>query len=108
MESQYSKSNMMLVPIQDRWMVPNAEPLHRYIEYNAGGLDGDAPDDEWTRDAKRVKAGHVKYCEDLYKHCPLAVHKNKNGGRLAYLGFVNGDGNVPCIVRALVANKGKR
>jgi len=108
MESQYSKSNMLLVPMQDRWMVPKAVPLHRYLLENAGCLDDDASDDEWTRDAERVKAGYIKYCEELYEYCPLAVHKNKNCGRLAYLGFVNGDGNVPYIVRALVTNKGRR
>lgn len=111
MESQYSKSNMLLVPMQDRWMVPKAVPLHRYLVENAGCLDDDASDDELTCDAERVKAGYIKYikyCEELYEYCPLAVHENKNGGRLAYLGFVNGDGNVPYIVRALVTNKGRR
>jgi hypothetical protein len=51
---------------------------------------------------------YVKYCEKLYEQCPLAVHNNENDGRLAYLGFENGDGNIPYIVRALVANKGER
>jgi hypothetical protein len=35
---------------------------------------------------------------------PLALHKDDvNHGRFAYLGFVNGDGNIPHIVRALLS-----
>lgn len=101
----YSKCNLLLVPIQDRWMIPKAQSLHEYIEEHAGILDGEEPDEYWKNEAETAKAGYVKYCEGLYEECPLAVHKNKNGGRLAYLGFVNGDGNIPRIVRRLVANK---
>ena len=102
---EYTKSNLLSVPVQDRWMVPKAQSLHEYIEEHAGCLDGEAPNKEWEKEAEMAKAGYVKYCERLYQQCPLAVHKNKNGGRLAYIGFVNGDGNIPYIVRRLVANK---
>mmetsp|Transcript_13864 Transcript_13864/g.33292 ORF Transcript_13864/g.33292 Transcript_13864/m.33292 type:complete len:210 (+) Transcript_13864:161-790(+) len=63
MRQQYTKSNLLRVPIQDRWMV------------------------------------------DKYEQCPLAVRKNSNGGRLAYLGFVNGDGNIPRIVKSVLTKK---
>ena len=102
---EYSKSNLLRVPIQDRWMVPKAQSLHEYIEEYAGSLNGEEPGEYWKNEAETAKAGYVKYCEALYEECPLAVHKNKNGGRLAYLGFVNGGGNIPRIVRRLVANK---
>ena len=101
-ELPYTKSNLLRVPVQDRWLVPKAMPLHEYIDNDAGFLDGEAPGEMWNNDAKTAKEGYAAYCESLYEQCPLAVHKNANGGRLAYLGFVNGDGNVPKIVRALV------
>lgn len=104
-EQQYTKCNLLRVPIQDRWMVAKPQPLHQYVEEIAGCLDGDAPDEDWKREAEKAKTRYVDYCEGLYKQCPLAVHKNDNGGRLAYLGFVNGDGNIPKIVRALVTKK---
>lgn len=104
-EQQYTKCNLLRVPIQDRWMVAKPQPLHQYVEEIAGCLDGDAPDEEWKREAEKAKTRYVDYCEGLYEQCPLAVHKNDNGGRLAYLGFVSGDGNIPKIVRALVTKK---
>jgi len=106
-EQEYSKCNLLKVPIQDRWMVAKPMPLHQYIEEDAGGLDGEAPDEEWKSAAETAKAGYVNYCDGLYEQCPLAVHKNKNGGRLAYLGFVNGNGKIPYIVRRLVTNGNK-
>jgi hypothetical protein len=37
--------------------------------------------------------------------CPLALHRDANhGGRFAYLGFVNGRGNIPQIARALITS----
>ena len=102
MEQQYTKCNLLQVPIQDRWMVPKAQPLHQYIDDHAGCLDGEEPEEEWKDEAEKAKGGYIKYCESLYNQCPLAVHKDKNGGRLAYLGFVNGDGNIPFYVRRIV------
>ena len=104
-DQQYTKSNLIKVPIQDRWMVPKAESLHVYMEERAGCLGGEPPDEEWKRDAERAKADYVEHCEGLYQYCPLAVHVNENGGKLAYLGFVNGDGNIPFIVRCLVTER---
>jgi len=104
-EQERTKSFLLDVPIQDRWIVPKAQPLHKYISDWAGSLDGDEPDEEWKTEAERAKAGYVKYCEEVYRQCPLAVHRNKNGGRLAYIGFANSDGNIPRIVRLLVTNK---
>ena len=102
MEQQYTKCNLLKVPVQDRWMVAKALPLHQYIDEHAGSLDGEEPSEEWKEEAEEAKAGYIKYCESQYHQCPLAVHKNKNGGRIAYLGFVNGDGNIPFYVRRLV------
>jgi len=104
-EQEYTKSNLLRVPVQDRWMVAKPQPLHQYVEELAGCLDGDAPDEDWKCAAKKAKSGYVNYCEELYEQCPLAVHKNDNDGRLAYLGFVNGDDSIPKIVRALVTKK---
>jgi len=104
-QQERAKSSLLKVPIQDRWMVPKAQPLHIYVEENAGCLDGEAPDEEWNAQAEKAKAGYATYCEDLYKQCPLAVHSNDRGGRLAYLGFVNGRGKIPYIVRSLMTKK---
>lgn len=106
MTQPYTKCNLLSVPIQDRWMVAKALPLYQYVADNAGSLSGHAPDTEWELEAKEAKAGYIQYCEDQYNQCPLAVHQNANGGRLAYLGFVNGDGgNIPKFVRSLVTKK---
>jgi hypothetical protein len=101
-DQQYSKANLLSVPIQDRWMVPKAEPLHIWLEDKIGLVDGEEPDDEWKAEAERTKKEYVAFCEGLYKQCPLAVHKNKDNGKLAYMGFVNGDGNIPKIVKGLL------
>ena len=105
MTQQYTKSNLLRVPVQDRWMVAKAQPLHQYIDEYAGSLDGQPPDEEWNQEVSRAKAGYLAYCEKQYEQCPLAVHKNDKGGRIAYLGFVNGDGNIPKYVRSLLTKK---
>jgi hypothetical protein len=38
-------------------------------------------------------------------HASLAMHTSRNGGKIAYLGFVNGDGNIPKFVRALLTGQ---
>lgn len=102
---QYTKSNLLCVPVQDRWMVPKAPSLQAFVDEAAGLLGGKEPDEEWKEDAKEAKESYISYCETLYEQCPLAVRQNPNGGKLAYLGFVNGDGNIPKIVRAFITKQ---
>lgn len=104
-EQAYTKSNLLSVPIQDRWMVVKAQPLHLYIAEYAGCIDGPVPNKDWKDEAASARAKYLEYCESCYQKCPLAVHKNENGGQLAYLGFVNGDDKIPLIVRALVTRR---
>ena len=103
MKAQRLKCNLLHVPIQDRWLVPKATPLHQFIEDHLGSLQiGEEPDDEWKRDVPKAKESYLEYCEGLYRQCPLAVHQNANEGQLAYLGFVNGDGDVERVVNCVL------
>lgn len=105
MEQPYTKCNLLCVPVQDRWMVTKAMPLHRYIDEVAGTLNGNENEEElaeWNADVKKAKEGYINYCEMEYEKCPLAVYKNKNNGKLVYMGFVNGQGNIPKIVKAVL------
>ena len=105
-DQQYGKCNLLSVPVQDRWMVPKTVSLHEYIENHAGLLDGEEPDEAWKVNAQKAKDGYVQYCESLYQKCPLAVHKNQtNDGKLVYMGFVNGDGNIPMIVKSILTGE---
>ena len=104
-EQSYTKSNLLSVPIQDRLMVAKAQPLHHYISEHAGDLNGSPPDEEWNEDVAHAKATYLDYCARCYLKCPLALHKNAKGGKLAYIGFVNGEGNVSLLIRSLVTRK---
>jgi hypothetical protein len=90
-EQEYSKSNLLDVPPEDRIMVPKAVSWEEYLEENFG-----ATDDEEMAEAR---ASYPIYLDRQLRQVPLAMHHDK--GKVTYLGFVNGDGNIPQIVRAL-------
>lgn len=90
-EQQYSKANLLKVPKEDRIMVPKND-YATVAEFIQNECDSDDED------------GHEQFAkrrEILDAQVPLALHTASHGGRIAYLGFVNGDGNIPVIVRAL-------
>ena len=47
------------------------------------------------------EATYAAIREQLNNRVPLALHKASHGGKVAYLGFVNGAGNIPQLVQAL-------
>ena len=70
------------------------------------GLSGDVTnltDEEDQADYARALVDYPRHCEEM-EHCaPLVMHVDPiHGGKIAYLGFVNGDGNIPIFVRALL------
>lgn len=85
----YTKCNLLAVPEEDRLMVPKIpwDSFEQYTEDEGGTLEQ-----------------YNDYKERLQRQCPLAMHRNARGGRIVYLGFVNGDGNIPKFVRALCTN----
>ncbi|KAL3786262.1 hypothetical protein HJC23_005340 [Cyclotella cryptica] len=100
-EQQYTKSNLISAPEEDRWMVPKAPTMEEYLsDYHDFSDEQDAAEDE-LEEIKEAREEYVKYVESLNNQCPLAVHENSNGGKFIYLGFVNGDGNIPKFVRGL-------
>ena len=101
-QQEYTKANLLSVPFRDRWMVELPMSLHAYLSSEA---DYDPSEPEYKEEEPAIKEAYLVYCERCHHHCPLAVHQNKNGGKLAYLGFVNGNDNIPRIVRALVTQK---
>jgi hypothetical protein len=91
----YSKCNLWKVPESDRLMLPKTLSLEKFVQE----WEGIAPDE--VIESK----SYERYFQDNASQCPLAMHKNPEGGRFAFLGFVNGDGNIPKIVRALLTNE---
>ena len=92
-QQQYTKSNLLFVPPQDRILVP--KPYWGSArEYQEDEGDSDNENDNW----EEKYADHV---EELGRKVPFALHRAAHGGQVAYLGFVNGDGHIPAFVRAL-------
>jgi len=89
-EQQYSKSNLLHVPESDRILKPAHDDFDDYKE------DCDSDEDDET-----IQEKYKQYQESLDSQVPMASHRNESGGRITYLGFVNGDGNIPKFVRAL-------
>ena len=94
-EQQYSKSNLVSVPPQDRILIPKPYwKSARDYQNDEGDSDNEDNDAYW-------KSKYANHLETLGRQVPLAVHRASHGGQVAYLGFVNGDGHIPEFVRAL-------
>mmetsp|Transcript_8420 Transcript_8420/g.17018 ORF Transcript_8420/g.17018 Transcript_8420/m.17018 type:complete len:146 (-) Transcript_8420:56-493(-) len=101
-EQQYTKSNLVNAPVKDRLMTPKELSYDEYIEEYL------YPDDDGNYDEEDLKLAPQKYeshRESMGTYSPLVMHESFNGGAVAYLGFVNGDGNIPLIVRALLTKQ---
>lgn len=97
-DQQYSKSNLLNVPEQDILMMPKVPNFEEYM-FNHIGLESYEDEDEATMAQYRTR--HERLIQDLHGQVPMALHRSRGDGRIAYLGFVNGDGNIPRYVRAL-------
>jgi hypothetical protein len=93
-DQPYSKANLLKVPEADRVLVPK----HSYATVQEF-MDNECDSDD---DEVRGRALYEEHRAHLHEQVPLALHRSSStGGRIAYLGFVNGDGNIPLFVRAL-------
>jgi hypothetical protein len=124
----YSKSSLLSVLEQDRLLVPEALSLRNYVQQQSAVRPvpypqsissinrthvGVHPEDDHRRGGEyfeqQVKralesGSYESYRQEMQNQCPLALHRDANhGGRFAYIGFVNGRGNIPHIVRALIS-----
>mmetsp|Transcript_20723 Transcript_20723/g.30609 ORF Transcript_20723/g.30609 Transcript_20723/m.30609 type:complete len:690 (-) Transcript_20723:108-2177(-) len=97
-EQQYTKGNLVKAPVIDRLMVPKGVSFEEYKEENC-----DSGEDDYEEQVKKAPASYESYINRLGEQSPLVMHKASHGGEVLYLGFVNGDGNVPSIVRALLS-----
>lgn len=106
-EQQYTKSNLVNAPVKDRLMVPKELSYKEFIEEYLGLCPDDDGnyDEEDEEDMKLAPQKYEKYREDMALQSPLVMHESFNGGAVAYLGFVNGDGYIPLIVRALLTKQ---
>jgi hypothetical protein len=97
-EQEYSKSNLLSVPAEDRILVPKHTyaTIEEFIENEFDSEDEDVDDY-----MAKAQARYAEIRECLDNEVPLALHTASHGGKIAYLGFVNGAGNIPQIVRAL-------
>ncbi len=104
-EQQYSKSNLLSVPKEDRILVAKKyRTLEEYL-YDVEGVPRDVTNfnDGYQEDYENAFVDYPRHCEEMEKYAPLVMHVDPiHGGRMAYLGFVNGDGNIPKFVRALL------
>ena len=107
---KYTKTNMFSVPVEDRILIGKRGTLEEYLTEYAGieisdGVDN-LDDDEREEYEEARDIGYPNHCEEMENHASLALHVNPNhGGRIAYLGFVNDDGNIPKFVKALLTGK---
>lgn len=99
---QYTKSNLISAPEADRWMVPKTPTLEEYLSDYVGYFDEATADEETLQEIKEAKENYPKHIEELHNQCPLAVHEESNGGKFVYLGFVNGNDNIPKFLRGLL------
>lgn len=97
---KYTKTNMFSVPVEDRILIGKKESLEKYMtDYEGIDMSVEPLDDD-------VREEYENHCEEMENHASLALHVNPNhGGRIAYLGFVNGEGNIPKFVKALLTGK---
>ena len=93
-EQVYSKSNLLSVPASDSILVPQP-PYPSFQSF----LDEEWDEEDYSREEMVAKYNDM--IERLNDEVPLAMHQATHGGRIAYLGFVNDDGNIPKFVRAL-------
>ena len=98
-EQQYTKSNLVDAPIKDRLMVPKEPPFDEFVSDYLGYC---SDEDDYEDNMKKAPQKYEEYREEMGKQSPLLLHESFNGGAVAYLGFVNGDGDIPVIVRALI------
>jgi hypothetical protein len=109
-EQQYTKSNMFSVPAEDRILIGKKYgTLEEYL-YDNGfdtSVDFDNLDDEDREEYESARdVGYPQHCQEMENHSSLAMHVDPgHGGKIAYLGFVNGGGNIPKFVRALLTGK---
>eukprot|EP00956_Cyclotella_meneghiniana_P005680 scaffold7302_cov72-Cyclotella_meneghiniana.AAC.15 len=101
-QQQYTKSNLISAPEEDRWMVPKTATIEEYVSDIVGYSEEATADEETLDEIREAKANYPKHIEELRNQCPLAVHEGPNGGKFIYLGFVNGDGNIPKYVRGAI------
>ena len=101
-QQQYTKSNLISVPEEDCWMTPRIYTMEEYVSECVGCSDEKNADEETLQEIKEAKSSYPEYVEGMKSQSPLAVHEGQNGGRFVYLGFVNGDGNIPKFVRGTI------
>lgn len=99
---QYTKCNLVSAPEGHRIMIPKMYSFEEYLKDHVGLEEEDIIHPEMAEEVNEYRERYPKYIEELSNQSPLVVCRNENGGRIAYLGFVNGDGNIPKIVRALL------
>lgn len=101
-EQQYTKSNLISAPEEDRWMVPKAPTIEEYLSENYGFSDQQELCEDELEEIREAQDEYPKFLESLKNQCPLAVHEIANGGKFIYLGFVNDSDNIPKFVRCLL------
>jgi hypothetical protein len=107
-EQQYTKSNMISAPAEDRILIGKRYgTLEEYLSEIHGfdtSVAFDDLDDDYQEEYETARSvGYPRHCEEMENHSSLAMHVNPSHcGKIAYLGFVNGDGNIPKFVRALL------
>lgn len=97
---QYTKSNLYAAPVGDRLMTPKVLSFDEFLE---DCCNYDPGDDGYETDVAKITARYPDHCENEGNQSPCLM-RFENGGRFLYLGFVNGDENIPKIVRALMTD----
>lgn len=112
-QQHYTKANLIQVPPQDQVLVAkHCSTLQEYLsQYLGWPEESFLPDgtpayhndrDEMEEYESARDRKFPEHQKEMGMYCPLALHTAPHGGRLCYLGFVNGSGDVPKFVKAVV------
>mmetsp|Transcript_609 Transcript_609/g.1104 ORF Transcript_609/g.1104 Transcript_609/m.1104 type:complete len:244 (+) Transcript_609:39-770(+) len=99
----YVKCNFVNAPAEDRIMSGKLVSFDEYVRENYGIEKLDNLDMDDMEDVNEARRYYPNSMEEQNRQAPLVMHRANNGGKFAYLGFVNGDGMIPVIVRKLLS-----
>jgi hypothetical protein len=99
----YVKCNFVSAPAEDRIMTGEVMSFDEYLlrDYGVESLENMDEDDK--EEVEAARKSFPRWVEEQSHQAPLVMYRANNGGKLSYLGFVNGDGMIPMVVRKLLS-----
>jgi hypothetical protein len=100
----YVKCNFVSAPAEDRIMAGEVVPFEEYLgEHYGMEVSLDNLDEDDMEEVEEARKYYPKWVEEQGHQAPLVMYRSSNGGKFAYIGFVNGEGMIPMVVRKLLS-----